>query len=211
MMHRLKKIWSPTPINHKRRRGQFLVLWAKSPMRIGGILPSSRGLARAMAAQVDVNDDGVIIELGAGTGMVTHALVERGVPSKRLLVIEREESLLAILRTQFPKLTIIQVDALHLDVFLKEQGVTEINAIISSLPLLTMPRAIRHEIEAKMAEAIVNYGGHIVQFTYGSAAPLTRERWVQNRIYGLRKKSVMTNIPPAYVWLFKKDERKKQR
>jgi phosphatidylethanolamine/phosphatidyl-N-methylethanolamine N-methyltransferase len=210
MIHRLKKILAPTPHQHKRRRGQFLALWAKSPMRIGGMFPSSRGLARAMAAEVDLSDEGMIIELGAGTGVVTHALMEAGVPPERLLVIEREEAMLKILYSQFPTLSIHQADALHLDRFLEEQGVTKVNCIVSSLPLLTMPRAIRHEIETQMAKAI-EHGGHIVQFTYGSAAPITRDHWRRNGVYGKRKKAVMTNIPPAYVWIFRRDARVKER
>ncbi len=92
----LKKQTSTLP-RPRVRRHHFLAAWVRSPLKIGALLPRSRGLANAMAAEVDVKKPGVIIELGGGTGAVTHALLASGIPPERLVVIERDRKLHVIL------------------------------------------------------------------------------------------------------------------
>src|SRR3954463_4524964 len=58
------------------------------PKNVGAVTPSSPALARAIAAQVDPVRSGPVLELGPGTGVVTEALVERGVAEDRLIAIE---------------------------------------------------------------------------------------------------------------------------
>ena len=61
-----------------------------NPRGVSAPTPSSPTLARAIAAQVDVARDGLVIELGPGTGVVTQALLEHGVAAHRLIAIEQE-------------------------------------------------------------------------------------------------------------------------
>ncbi len=198
-------------IRHQRKRGSFIALWAKSPMKMGAILPSSRKLSQAMAHVAILNaTDGMIVELGAGTGMVTHALLETGIKAEKLVVVEREFPLLDILREQFPNLSIVQADAVFLDSMLRERHIEEVEVLVSSLPLLTMPRGVREQVEAQMVKAI-GKEGVIVQFTYGSKSPIPKIRWQDHRIYGQRITRVYTNIPPANVWAYRPDRRKEPR
>src|SRR5271170_2896218 len=81
------------PFSHHRGRHHFIFAAMRSPFKIGSFLPSSRGLARAMASGVDVSRPGAVVELGAGTGVVTHALLKIGVAPENLVVIERDERL----------------------------------------------------------------------------------------------------------------------
>src|SRR5712691_1725852 len=67
----------------------FFGRWLKAPHHIGAVAPSSRFLARAMATQVDLRRLEPVIELGGGTGSVTKALLEAGLPVDRLVVVER--------------------------------------------------------------------------------------------------------------------------
>src|SRR5579871_6735393 len=78
-------------------RHQLFAAWIRSPLKVGALLPSSRALARAMAAEIDLSTPGTIIELGAGTGAVTHALLHAGIPADRLVIIERDRKLHAIM------------------------------------------------------------------------------------------------------------------
>ena len=73
-----------------------------------------------------------------------------------------------------------------------------------------MPRGIRTQIETRMAAAIHD-GGCIVQFTYGPSSPIAHDRWRSLRIYGERKKFVVSNVPPAHVWVYRRDRRIKRR
>ncbi len=52
--------------------------------------------------------DDYILELGAGTGPFTTALLHQGIQPDRILVIEIDPRLVAYLRAQYPDVTIIQ-------------------------------------------------------------------------------------------------------
>jgi len=205
---RLKHFFT-TPQQAKQKRPAFLAAWVRSPLKIGSLTPSSRSLARAMARQIDLGVEGMVVELGAGTGAVTHGLLEL-VPPERLLIVEREPRLFTILHSQFPQLKIVRADAVELQIVLDECSVTKISAIVSSLPLLSMPRGIRNQIETRMAAAISD-GGRIIQFTYGPTSPIPHDRWRSLRIWGKRRQFVISNAPPAHVWVYQRDRRVKRR
>jgi phosphatidylethanolamine/phosphatidyl-N-methylethanolamine N-methyltransferase len=187
---------------HRLRSHNFLAAWLRSPLSIGSVIPSSRALARAMASQLDLERPGIVIELGPGTGVITHALLQAGVPAERLLVIERDEKLHKLMSSQFSDLNIILADAAHLDQVLESLGIDRVNAIISSLPLLTMPKDIKHTIEHCMATVIEQDGGIIVQFTYGPSSPISQPALKSHGLAGKRVKTVLTNVPPAHVWVY---------
>ncbi len=58
---------------------RFLRALIARPKNIGAVLPSSRGLGRAIARQIDPTMPGPVLELGPGTGVITQALLERGI------------------------------------------------------------------------------------------------------------------------------------
>ena len=66
----------------------FLRSWIEKPLTTGAVMPSSKVLARTMAAYVDPKSKGPVVELGPGTGAVTQALVEHGVDPARLVLVE---------------------------------------------------------------------------------------------------------------------------
>ncbi len=84
-------------ITRGSRHRKFLAAWVRAPLRMGAIIPSSKSLARAMAKQVDPDQPGMVIELGAGTGAITQALLDSGLAPSRMLVIERDPQLQLLL------------------------------------------------------------------------------------------------------------------
>lgn len=56
------------------------------PSTVGAIWPSSAQLAQRMASAVPVTGTGIVVDLGAGTGVVTQALLDRGIHPTRLRV-----------------------------------------------------------------------------------------------------------------------------
>ena len=67
---------------------RFIRSWLEKPLSTGAVAPSSKLLARTMAAYVDPKVAGPVIELGPGTGPVTEALVTQGVDPSRLVLVE---------------------------------------------------------------------------------------------------------------------------
>src|SRR5437660_8991643 len=85
-----------------------------TPRATGAIAPSGRALARAMASAVDEAAEGLLVELGPGTGPVTRALLERGVSRDRLVLVEFDFRFCRILTERFGAAGIIQGDAYDL-------------------------------------------------------------------------------------------------
>lgn len=178
--------------------GLFLSRWVKAPHRIGALAPSSRQLARAMARQIDLTEDGPIIELGGGTGSITRALLATGVPRDRLIVVERDPTLAALLRMRFPGVKIMRGDAAELVQLLRPLGISRAAAVVSSLPLLSMPKRLRRRI-VEESFAFLGGVGTFVQFTYGVVSPLGPELGLLGEVAA----RVWWNFPPAAVWRFR--------
>ena len=178
--------------------GLFLSRWVKAPHRIGAVAPSSRQLARAMARQIDLTEDGPIIELGGGTGSITRALLATGVSRDRLIVVERDPTLAALLRMRFPGVKIMRGDAAELVQLLRPLGISRAAAVVSSLPLLSMPKRLRRRI-VEESFAFLGGVGTFVQFTYGVVSPLGPELGLLGEVAA----RVWWNFPPAAVWRFR--------
>jgi len=80
----------------------FLRELARAPFRTAAIAPSSPALASLMVSEIDVSA-GYVVELGSGTGRFTAALLERGVPEDRLIVVEANPRFAELLRERFPR------------------------------------------------------------------------------------------------------------
>lgn len=178
----------------------FFRLWLKDPFKIGAIAPSSRDLARAMAKLVPESLHYPIVELGGGTGVVTQALLERGIAPSKLFVVERDPTLHELLQKRFPELNIVQGDAAHLGALLHPHGISKVSAVVSGLPLLTFRKSVQHEI-IMAAFALLERGAPFVQFTYGPFSPLPRKEF---GLVGRVRKRVLNNLPPASIWVYQR-------
>lgn len=178
----------------------FFRQWLRRPLGIGAVAPSSRDLAEAMAGLVPNPPDGPVIELGGGTGPVTAALLDAGIPAERLYVIEREPQLHRHLTLRFPTVKVLCGDAAELTKLLHPLGVHEAAAIVSGLPLLSMKRSVQRAILAE-SFAMLAPGAPLIQFTYGLFSPVPR------RVFGVDghpESVVLSNLPPARVWVYHK-------
>jgi phosphatidylethanolamine/phosphatidyl-N-methylethanolamine N-methyltransferase len=174
--------------------------WAKefiaSPHDMGAVIPSGPVLGMCMAQQVPATNNGVVIELGAGTGTMTHALLKRGIAKDRLIVIERSPLLAAHLARRFPDIKVVRGDAARLVKILN--GIPQsVSAIVSSLPLHALPPDTVKEIVAQL-NMICHHGTRYIQYTFHRSMD-----WSLNvnfrRVY---TKFVWCNIPPARVEVY---------
>ncbi|MDA0240705.1 MAG: methyltransferase domain-containing protein [Proteobacteria bacterium] len=181
----------------------FWRLSLRRPRSIGAVAPSSEALATAIAEQVDFDTPGVIVELGGGTGSITAALVERATDQQDIVVIEREKSLCALLSARYPGVRVVCGDAQYLGRLLRDENIVMVKAVVSGLPLLTMPGRARLKM-IRQAFAALAPGGVFVQFTYGFAAPVPRSVAEHTGIVGRRTKWIVRNLPPAALWLYQR-------
>ena len=159
----------------RRRRTElalFLRRWLAHPLHIGAIAPSAPALARAMAraAQTELMDGELVVELGPGTGSVTRALLATGVPEERLVLVERDRYLHEWLKEQFPGANVLLSDARQLDELLPAGQAGRVSTVVSSLPLNSLPRNERDEI-VRVAFRVLSGNGSLVQYSYGVPSP----------------------------------------
>lgn len=184
----------------------FLKRWLRRPFAVGAVVPSGRLLAEAMARTTFAEmkgREGHVIELGAGTGEVTKALLAAGIPPERLALVERDPELASFLRRHFAGPRIVEGDAARLPRILADQGIGSVSAIVSSLPLLSLPADVVRGIVEGVFDALPR-GGALVQFTYGPAQPVPRSLSQSLRLVGTRGPRIWRNMPPAVVWTFRR-------
>lgn len=194
------------PIAEHAGTALFLKRWLRRPLAMGAVVPSGRLLAEAMARttlSVIQARDGHVIELGAGTGEVTKALLAVGIPGERLALVERDPELAAFLRRHFRTPQIIEGDAVRLSRLLAAHRIDKVAAVVSGLPLLSLPAEVVNGIVNGVFEALPR-GAALVQFTYGPSPPVPRSLRASLRLVGARGRRIWRNVPPAVVWTFRK-------
>jgi phospholipid N-methyltransferase len=167
--------------------------WLNEPFKIGAVWPSSSQLAKEMAGRVPAEGNGLVVELGGGTGAVTQALLERGIRAERLLVIERSPAFVRHLRKRFPSVKVVQGDAARLADLVKPGS--RVDAIVSSLPLRSLSRRDSAAIVAQW-RSLLAAGGTVVQFTYDL---LGLGRGAPAGFFKRAREIVWANLPPARV------------
>jgi phosphatidylethanolamine/phosphatidyl-N-methylethanolamine N-methyltransferase len=184
----------------------FLKRWLRRPLTMGSVVPSGRLLGEAMARatlQEIEGRDGHVIELGAGTGQVTKALLAAGIPAERLALVERDPELAVFLRRHFRGPRIIEGDAARLPRLLAAHQVDRVAAVVSGLPLLSLPGEVVNGIVHGVFEALPR-GAALIQFTYGPKPPVPKALRESLQLVGARGRRIWRNVPPAVVWTFRK-------
>ena len=182
----------------------FLRELARAPLRTGAIAPSSAALATLMASQIDPHA-GYIVELGPGTGRLTEALLERGVPEHRLIAVEANPRFAELLAKRFPRTLLRSARAEELwREPLPHQD--EVTAVVSGIPLpalgLQGQAAILRDWYAALPRARGFY-----QFSYSPVSPVPAGRLREWGLELTRLGAIVFNVPPAAVYRFRRNDR----
>jgi phospholipid N-methyltransferase len=175
--------------------GHFFKGWIRNPLAMGAFAPSGKSLAKLMAK--DVGPSARVIELGAGTGTVTAALLENGVAPGNLCIVERDPQFVKILERRFPRCHVIAADALELDEQLRQN--TLFDFVISGLPLLCFSPDKRHRL-MQQALSLLKPHGRLHQFTYAGRCPVDRELRALLHVDSTLLGIAALNLPPGFVY-----------
>jgi phosphatidylethanolamine/phosphatidyl-N-methylethanolamine N-methyltransferase len=184
----------------------FFRQWLRSPKAIGSVKPSSRALARAIAAEVAWRPGQTVIELGGGTGAVTQGLIDHGLPRESLLVVEIDAAMCEFLRRRLPGVKVVNGDATRLNEILEEQGVTDVGTVICGIPMVGMPLEFQRKIMEQCFLAGPE-GAAVIQFSYSPVSPIkSKKLGIEAKI----ARFVPYNLPPAFVWRFSRPSGKRR-
>ncbi len=178
----------------------FIRRWLANPLKVGALLPSAPALARLIARQVKFGPDDAVIEVGAGTGSITKALVEAGVPRERLFVIEIDSDMCTYLRKQLPQVQVIHGDAGHLEDIVPARWHGMVSNVVSGIPMITLPLEAQQRLIRSWFN-VMKPGGEMLQYTYSLVSPIPEAK------FGLtvrRCGMAFLNVPPASVFAYKK-------
>jgi phosphatidylethanolamine/phosphatidyl-N-methylethanolamine N-methyltransferase len=175
----------------------FLRRWLANPLQMGSVIPSSPVLCRRIAALVERKEDEVVLELGAGTGVVSRALLNAGIPPERLVVVEIVPDMADHLRRVLPGVNVIQGDAFELSRALPERMHGKVGTAICGIPLVMLPL----EQQRRFVDAVerVAPGKGFLLYTYCITSPLPYRKL---GLAARREAWTPLNIPPASVWRY---------
>lgn len=181
--------------------GDLGLFWGqlfRRPDQVVALAPSSRALAEEMAAHLDPRA-GPVIELGAGTGRITRAVLARGFAPDQIHAVEMNPKFCDALRARFPGLNVHCRSAADIGGL----AVQNAQAVISGLPLLSMPLALQQAI---LAGSFAQLGsrGAFIQFTYGPRPPIRAELRAAMGLTWSKSSRIWGNLPPARVYCFRR-------
>jgi phospholipid N-methyltransferase len=180
----------------------FFWEFLKHPLQIGSLIPSSRFLEQRLVKTAGIASGRTIVELGAGTGGTTRAILRAMSPNARLLSIEINAHFYRLLKgIRDPRLIAHYGNACELQELLSRYGLDAADAIISGIPFSTMSRSAGTDILAAIASALSPKGRFVAY-------------QVSNRIASLCEPALGTpqvelelfNIPPIRVFAWEKPD-----
>lgn len=180
---------------------RFFKGWMDGPKAVGAVLPTSSVTARRMASVINPGSGKPVLELGPGTGVITKAILERGVEPESLWSVEYSADFVEHLNQEYPDVNIIHGDAFNLDKTLGDGRDTVFDSVISAVPLLSFPVEKRVAVVEDLLDRIPA-GRPVVQITYGPLSPVSGRRAnfsVEHFDF------VFRNFPPAQLWIYRRN------
>ena len=182
---------------------KFFKGWIDRPRTVGSIVPTSSVTARRMASIIDTKSGLPVLEVGPGTGVITKAILGRGVKPSDLYVVEYSSDFVGHLRRNYPDINVIEGDGFNLDQTLGDKHDMEYDCVVSGVPLLNFPVQRRVAYLENLLKRIP-HGRPVVQLTYGPKSPIPPglgDYTVEHFHFILR------NIPPTRLWLYRRAAR----
>ncbi|MEV4751951.1 methyltransferase domain-containing protein [Streptosporangium sp. NPDC049248] len=182
----------------------FLRAIMRNPQQLGAIAPSSKAVARLAASVVPATPGAVVVELGAGGGVISDAIRDRLPPGGRQLAVEVNEGMVSHLRRSRPWLEVIAADAGDLGKLLRQAGLSHADAIVSSLPWTLFEEARQRRVLEEISASLVP-GGTFSTVTTLTVLPLQRFRHFRGLLEGTFATvgtlgPIWRNVPPALVY-----------
>lgn len=170
----------------------FMKNFINSPKTIGSITPSSNKLARTMISLGKMTNNSIVVELGAGTGIITKTILSTVELEKPLIIFENDASF-------YPQLKNYSNTILYDDAFLIKNKLNmlkdKVDIIYCGLPLLNFSGEQIEELLTQVYD-LLKPGGKLIGFQY---TPLLFPKL--NKVFDkCNINYVFLNIPPAFVY-----------
>jgi phospholipid N-methyltransferase len=193
---------SASPLREQNyNRIAFLREFLRHPQQVGSIVPSSRFLERRVVEVAAVSSAHMIVELGAGTGGITRAILRAMRANATLMAVEVNHRFCTLLqRMEADRLIVHRSNALELHDAIALHGLPAPDVVISGIPFSTMSRTTGTRILDSIFSAL-RPGGCFVAYqisaqVHALASPLLGTAQVEVEFL---------NIPPMRIYRWQKD------
>jgi len=179
----------------------FFRAFLRRPKQVGSLVPSSRFAERRILELARVQEAKLIVELGAGTGGTTRAILAAMRPEARLLSVEIDPRLHALLRRIHDDRLIAHLgSAEDLSEILERHALGAPEAVISGIPFSTLGRERAERVLAAITRSL-GPGGRFVAYQVTGAV----ERLCRPFLGEPYEELELLNIPPIRVFRWVRD------
>ena len=142
----------------------------------------------------------MLVELGAGDGVITRYILDEMHPDAKLLAFEVNPKFCDILRSiPDDRLIVVEDSAENLGGHLKKAGAEQADVILSAIPFVALPKDLGLKIVRECHDHLKNKGLYI-QVHYSLLA-----RKLYETVFGnVDINFVPLNVPPAFVLVSEK-------
>lgn len=181
-------------------RALFLREFLKRPFQVAYIVPSSRFVERRIVEMAEIRPAQTVVELGAGTGGTTRAILNAMAPDAKLLVIEINPRLCErVSRIKDARLIVHCGCAHELESALAAYGLSAPEVVISGIPFSTINRVIGLQILDTISAMLIPGGRFVAYQIRDQVNALTRP------LLGAAQVEVeYFNFPPVRLYRWEK-------
>ncbi len=178
----------------------FLQEFLKHPQQVASIIPSSRFLERRVVELAAIRSAHTVVELGAGTGGTTRAILREMPPEGKLLVIELNARFCALLgQIEDERLIVHRGNAQELGDAIALHGLPAPDVVVSGIPFSTMSRSVGTRI-LQAVTAVLDPGGLFVAYQVSKQVDN-----LASPLFGAARVEVeFLNIPPMRLYRWEK-------
>src|SRR3954470_1209342 len=175
-------------------RLRFLRAFIAHPRQVGAVLPTSRWAVRDMLDLADVPGAGLVVELGAGTGVTTGEVLARLKPGARLVALEIDPALSRLIEERYPdpRLQVVADSAENIDDHL---GGERADVVVCALPFTSFPPSLRRRMLDLLPRMVAEHGS-VVVIQY---SPIIQGE-LRKRFATVHRRISPWNVPPAFLF-----------
>lgn len=175
----------------------FLKESLKNLKDVGTVTRSSRYISRAMIKAADLSGAKVIVELGAGDGVVTKHILQNMDGDALLFSFEINAKFCQIIsRIKDERLRVVNISADKVESVLQKYGHPKVDVVFSELPFTNFPLELVKEVVTQ-CESMLKEGGRFVQIHYS----LKMKKLYYSIFHNIKMFFELRNLPPAFILL----------
>lgn len=179
---------------------KYFIEAAKNFETVSTVTFSSTYLVKDMISPIDFSKQLVVAELGAGNGAITKGLLKKLNPASSIISFEINSKFCEMLKEELTdeRLILVNNSAEFLEKYLNEEGFSQVDHIVSSIPLVGLPKDLIARI-INTCKKVIKPNGFFTQLSY---SPLERKRLIRDfQFKSVELKFSPINLPPAWVYI----------